>query len=502
MTSDKVDEYKGFVAEQLAELTPFLQEYALGDFSRDFEIPEEENEFTELFVALKLFIDDIRELIRNLEESEERFRGTFEQAAVGVAHVSPEGRLLLVNSRLSEILGFSEKELLDLSFMDFTHPDDLDADVTLFNELAAGTRKSYSMEKRYIRKDGQVFWGALTVSMIQHPDGSPKYAIGVVEDITDRKAISKALGESEEKFRTLVTNNEEIIYLIARDGTFLLSEGKGLAKLGLEPGQVVGQSVFDLYKDYPEMLDHMRRTFEGESLTVDVNVADNHFRSWYTPHLNQEGEVIGLLGLAVNITEQKKAEESLQNSLRVLATAEKVAAMGSWEWDLVSNQVTYSDNALRLYGLSAEEYDGDFDSVFRFFHPDDVEDVKRNIVEMLAEKKPREFKYRIIRPDGSVRSMEGSNEMTMNDAEEVVRLVGHIHDITEQEQTESELKNYREHLEDLVEERTSELRQTINLMAGREVRMSDLKRVIQDLRMQLEEAGLSPKVDDPLKAEL
>jgi len=145
----------------------------------------------------------------------------------------------------------------------------------------------------------------------------------IVVDITDRKQVENTLLESEEKFRTLVTNTEEIVYMIAKDGTFVLSEGKGLATLGLQPGQVVGKSVFELYEDYPDMLEDIRRAFKGETITSEVNIDGHSFRSWFTPHKNHAGEIIGLLGLSVNITRQKQAEGKLQEyqqRLRALAS--------------------------------------------------------------------------------------------------------------------------------------------------------------------------------------
>ncbi len=136
------------------------------------------------------------------------------------------------------------------------------------------------------------------------------------KEITERKQVENKLLESEEKFRTLVTNSEEIIYLISKDGTFQLSEGKGLAKLGLIAGQVVGESVFELYKDYPDMLDAMKKSFLGETVTIEVNVSGNYFRNWYTPQINQKGETIGLMGLSINITEQKRADKQVKASLK------------------------------------------------------------------------------------------------------------------------------------------------------------------------------------------
>jgi PAS domain S-box-containing protein len=136
-----------------------------------------------------------------LQESEERFRATFDQAAVGIAHVGPDGRWLRVNRKLCEIVGYRADELLALTFQDITHPEDLEADLTQVRRLLAGEIETYSMEKRYFRKDRSLVWINLTVSLVRTPDGQPKYFISVVEDITEKKAVRDALRESEERLR-------------------------------------------------------------------------------------------------------------------------------------------------------------------------------------------------------------------------------------------------------------------------------------------------------------
>ena len=128
-----------------------------------------------------------------LKESEERFRATFEQAAVGIAHVGPDGRWLRVNDRLCEIVGYPREELLGLTFRDITHPDDLDNDLEHLSRLLDGETEIYKTEKRYLRKDGTVVWVHLTVSVVRDPSGTPRYFISVVEDITGRKRTEERL---------------------------------------------------------------------------------------------------------------------------------------------------------------------------------------------------------------------------------------------------------------------------------------------------------------------
>ena len=108
-----------------------------------------------------------------LIESEQRFRATFEQAAVGIAHVSPEGRFLRINERFCDIVGYSKDEMLALTFQDITHPDDLDADLEYVRQVLDREIETFSMDKRYYRKDGSIVWVTLTVSLVFDRGGQP-----------------------------------------------------------------------------------------------------------------------------------------------------------------------------------------------------------------------------------------------------------------------------------------------------------------------------------------
>ena len=129
-----------------------------------------------------------------LRESEERYRATFDKAAVGVAHTHIDGRWLQVNDRLCEILGYSRAELLQMSFPEMTHPDDLSTDLDGVRRLVAGEIDGYRMEKRYFRKDGMIVWVNLSVSLVRQPsDGDPAYFIAMIEDISAQKRTQTRL---------------------------------------------------------------------------------------------------------------------------------------------------------------------------------------------------------------------------------------------------------------------------------------------------------------------
>jgi len=138
-------------------------------------------------------ISERRQAAQALQESEARFRATFEQAAVGIAHVAPDGRWLRINQKLCDIVGYTREELLTKKFLDISHPDEVKEHLSRMNRMLAGEVSTMALEKRYIRKDGSTIWINLTVTLTRTPDGAPDYFISVTEDISERKCTEAAL---------------------------------------------------------------------------------------------------------------------------------------------------------------------------------------------------------------------------------------------------------------------------------------------------------------------
>lgn len=143
--------------------------------------------------ALQRDITERQRIESNLRESEERFRGTFEQAAVGIAHVGIEGRFLRVNDKLCEITGYSREELLWRTFSDLTMPEDQQLGAKARQKVLAGEETSYALEKRYLRKDGTAYWVSIITTLLRNDEGEPKYFISVISDITERKNLQEQL---------------------------------------------------------------------------------------------------------------------------------------------------------------------------------------------------------------------------------------------------------------------------------------------------------------------
>ena len=266
------------------------------------------------------------------ERTETRFEATFEQAAVGIALLDPDGRWLRVNRKLCDIVGYRPDELLSKSFQDITHPDDLSSDLEFVGQVLAGEINTYTLEKRYLRKDGSIVWINLSVSLARQPDGSPDYFISVVEDISARK-------EAEAN----------------------LTEAKRLAKLGhwhwdLQADRHVwSEEIYRIYgRDpalppavYPEVqsyftpktwsglvaaVENCRASGQPYACDAEVVVADGTNR-WVTARgeavRNAENKIIALRGTVQDITERKLAEQVLADTQAAMLEQQKQARIAT-----------------------------------------------------------------------------------------------------------------------------------------------------------------------------
>jgi len=145
----------------------------------------------------------VNERTSQLMETESRFRATFEQVAVGIAHVSLDGKFLRVNQKFCDITGYTEDEMLSLTFQDITHPDDLDGDLRHVQQVLTGQLENYSMDKRYFRKGGSIIWINLTVSLLFDKGGNPQYFVSVIKDISDRKQAEGELKKTYQEIEKL-----------------------------------------------------------------------------------------------------------------------------------------------------------------------------------------------------------------------------------------------------------------------------------------------------------
>lgn len=174
-----------------------------------------------------------KDIERKLQESEERYRILFDHAAVGLAHVSLDGHWLHVNQKLCDITGYTYEELQKKTFQEMTYPEDLTADQASLNRVLHGEIQTYSMEKRYFRKDNSLIWINLTVSLVRDSTGAPLYFISIVEDINKRKSFEAQLVEQASQLYDANLRMEEFLGLASHELRTPLTSVKANIQLAL-----------------------------------------------------------------------------------------------------------------------------------------------------------------------------------------------------------------------------------------------------------------------------
>ncbi|MEL6406252.1 MAG: PAS domain S-box protein [Chloroflexota bacterium] len=285
-------------------------------------IPEFDSDDQSLRQVISIFSDvtRLKRVEDALAESRDQFQATFHEAAIGIAHVAPDGSWLKVNQRLCDFLGYSQEELRTRTFQDLTHPDDLQADETLVQQLLAGAIESYSMEKRYICKDGQLVWANLTVSLVRDMTGKPNYFISIVEDIRKRKRIETTLRETKGEHEQILDAIDDLVLVKGAQSKILWANRAFREYYGMSNEALAGiiDAPFvelDVTQQY--VIDDATVFNSGETLNIPEEPVTRfdgivrHFNTIKSPIFNQSGTVVKTVGVSRDITRIKQIESEI-----------------------------------------------------------------------------------------------------------------------------------------------------------------------------------------------
>ncbi len=258
-----------------------------------------------------------------LRESEERFRRIFEESPIGMVTVGLDRRFTRANEAFCRMLGYTEAELLQKTFLDISHCDHRDADAESVGRLARGEIPSYQTESLYVRKDGRVVWAAATASAMRDAAGHVQYILAMSEDITVAKEAGAALADSERRFREMANALPICVFEAELDGRLTYANRTGLEWFGYAEDELLGsRSVFEMVTS--EQRDVAVRTLRTVTETgigsageyTAVRKDGTTFPALVSSRaIERDGNTIGVRGVLIDISERVKAAQQVERAL-------------------------------------------------------------------------------------------------------------------------------------------------------------------------------------------
>ncbi|MDM7919389.1 MAG: PAS domain S-box protein [Methanosarcina sp.] len=409
-------------------------------------------------------------LVNSLRESEEKYRSVVETANEGIWIIDAEDRTIYVNQKMAEMLGYTQNEMIGRSGWDFT--DEIDNTVPGLNRKKRQQGIDESHEFKFICKDGSPLWALVNTKSFFDRDGKFAGSMGMLTNITERKKAEEALIRSENKFRTLAENSPDVIARFDRQKRYAYINPAGSAS-GYSPEEIIGKNSSELGID-PDIVklweEHIENVFiTGKPEEMEYGYKSPQGKEYYfstkiVPEFS-EGKVISALAISRDITDIKKVEEKLKETLndseklvktrtqelekaynslkeseKGLAEAQKMAHIGNWEWDIAADKAYWPDEMYRIFGRDPKKEAPSYNEYLSYIHPDD-RDYFDNAARKAVSGKPYSIEYRIILPDGEERIIHMQSQVIFNENNTPIRIKGTIQDITERKKAEKFLVN-------------------------------------------------------------
>ena len=378
-----------------------------------------------------------------LRKSEEQYRAVFDNAGIGIDLLDRDGKIVKMNPALLHLLGYREEELSQRSFLEITHPDDREISNRNLEALVTGGTDSYRLEKRYLRKDGSIVWVDLWTSTVRGANGEHAGTVGVIQDITQRKRAEAALKESEEKFRNVVENMQDVFYRTDMQGTITMISPSGPGMIGYDSvDQIIGLNVGkDFYKNSDErdrLLGLLQEKgsvsdFEAELVRKDGNsiIVSTNSHVYY----DKSGNPLGVEGVFNDITARKHAEQALRESEKkyrsLFEDSIDAIYMTTTDGTLFEANQAFMD----LFGYRKEELIGQ--SILVIYSDPGDQKVFRQIIDEQGFVK--DYSIRFLRKDGTEIDGVITFRVQLDREERIVGYRGIIRDQTEHNNLQKQL---------------------------------------------------------------
>jgi PAS domain S-box-containing protein len=354
-------------------------------------------------------VSERKQLEKNLRESEERNRQIVEESNAVVWETDINGLFTFVSPLSSELVGYLPEELVGKKHFYDLHPQETR------EAFKASSLESYKQKKSFrnflnviVKKDGKIIYVSANGSPILDEEGNFKGYRGANQDITDRIKAQNELTESEARLRAILDASKESVFLIDINGKVLVANQVTAQRLNVDVSDLLNNNIFDFI---PEETGKFRKTKLEEVIRTKKEVVfeDTRFgrtiMNYVFPVL-KDGNVVGFAIYGNDITDFKIASEKLVKNEESLRFAQHIAKMGSWELDLETNKLSWSENYYKILGLQPFEVQPSNEYFLSRAHPDDREMIERNAETLFINKSTLRFEFRILMPDNSIKWLE------------------------------------------------------------------------------------------------
>lgn len=349
------------------------------------------------------------------------------------------------------MLGFLPEHFTHYSdFTNLLHPDDYGPVMQAMRDHLEGKTPRYDLEYRIKTAGGNYLWFRDVGGVSQSgPGGKPLMVTGIVMDITSRKQTEVVLRESEERFRLSFENASIGMSLTAVDGQMIKVNRAFCEMLGYTEYELETKGFIEV--TYPEDLAESQECFRsmlaGERQTCRMQkryIQHNGSIVWADVSTillhDPMGEPLNFVTHIVDITDRKRAESLIRETNEILNQAQTLAHVGSWQFDLVKKSIVWSDETYRIFGCKPGKINLSLENIRKMVHPDDLEKHDRTIADAIVTGHYQPEEYRLIRPDGTIRTISGDGKIISDTSGKFVKLVGAIQDITERRHAEDALR--------------------------------------------------------------
>jgi len=398
--------------------------------------------------GLFAFVQDIGQRYRieqQLRESEARFRDVFQNAGVGMIEIDADWNILASNAAYCRITGRSEADLQGANCLSFTHPEDIDAGAEALRSVAAGEIDQIGFEKRYRCPEGGVIWVRSNLSRVSGEEGTNRF-LKVVEDITDVRAAREALRESEVRFRSMADSAPAPVWVTGPQGIEFANRAFQEVA-GVSADELTGE--FWMSMVHPEELEMVlglrseawvhKGPYGYEARFRHVSGSYRWMRVACRARYDSEGELIGYVGMAVDVDDEKRAGLRLRESEERLRIALAAGQLGDWIWDAATDIVTLSDQAAKLF----ETRPGPlmtWTEMQELIVPRDAARAAAAVEAAVAARSDYDVEYRLALPGGDFRWINAVGRPIYGADDQPTGMIGVVQDITPRKAAEQALR--------------------------------------------------------------